>query len=266
MAAHRIKVLTYNIHKGFSTANFTFALREIRAKIESTRADVVFLQEIQGLHVRRAARVKSWPAASQFEYLAANLWPHHAYGKNAIYKAGHHGNAILSRFPFHSWENINVSRYRRASRGILHGVLLLPPDDRPLHTLCIHFDFIPRQRRQQIEVLLRRLASHIPRDEPLIVAGDFNDWEGAVSDGLKPRSGLVEIFEALKGRSARTFPAWLPALPLDRIYFRGIEPLACHSVKDHPAPRLSDHLALYAEFRLADARSPRRAPHRHASP
>ncbi len=36
---------------------------------------------------------------SQFAFLADEIWPHFAYGKNAIYSAGHHGNAILSKHP-----------------------------------------------------------------------------------------------------------------------------------------------------------------------
>jgi endonuclease/exonuclease/phosphatase family metal-dependent hydrolase len=255
MAMPHIKVLTYNIHKGFGPANLAFVLHGIRAKIESSHADIVFLQEIQGLHEKHQARVKGWPAGSQFEYLAARLWPHHAYGKNAIYKAGHHGNAILSRHPFHSWENINVSRYARASRSILHGVILLPPHGLPLHTVCIHFDFLPGQRRRQVAQLAERIQSRVPADEPLIVAGDFNDWQGEVSDGLGPQSALAEVFHQLKGRHARTFPAWLPTLALDRIYYRGLDPLHCRRLRDQPGRRLSDHLALYAEFGMPAGQS-----------
>jgi endonuclease/exonuclease/phosphatase family metal-dependent hydrolase len=250
-----IKVLTYNIHKGFSAANLSFALHDIRSRIEETQADLVFLQEIQGLHLKRQDRVRDWPQASQFEYIAARLWPHHAYGKNAIYKSGHHGNAILSRYPFQSWENLNVSRYRRASRSILHGIVRMPPDGAPLHTLCIHFDFMGGDRRKQIQTLVARIDSHIPPDEPLIIAGDFNDWQGRIRDGVGKALGLREVFVTLRGRPARTFPAWLPTLPLDRIYFRGLNAARCHRLKDRPDPRfadhrLSDHLALYAEFRL----------------
>jgi endonuclease/exonuclease/phosphatase family metal-dependent hydrolase len=245
-----IKVLTYNIHKGFGPANWTFALEEVRSRIELAGADIVFLQEIHGHHSKHAERVAGWPKGSQFEYLAERVWPHHAYGKNAIYKAGHHGNAILSRYPFEAWENINVSRYASASRSILHGILRVPPHDSPLHVLCVHFDFVPHHRRPQVERLVERIATHIPAGEPLIVAGDFNDWEGQVREDLSPASALAEVFHQLHGQHARTFPAWLPALPLDRIYYRGLEPVDCHRMRDRPARRLSDHLALFAEFGL----------------
>jgi endonuclease/exonuclease/phosphatase family metal-dependent hydrolase len=266
MTTPRVKVLTYNIHKGYGPANWSFALHEIRSRIELSGADIVFLQEIHGLHVQREAKVEGWPKGSQFEFLAERAWPHHAYGKNAIYKAGHHGNAILSRYPFESWENINVSRYTRASRSILHGVIRVTPHAAPLHVLCVHFDFVPHQRKPQVDALARRIQSHIPAGEPLIVAGDFNDWEGQVTDGLGPDAELTEVFLHLRGRHARTFPAWLPALPLDRIYYRGLDPLHCRRMRDRPARRLSDHLALYAEFSLPHASGKAHAhgkPHGH---
>jgi len=259
MTTPHIKVLTYNIHKGFGPANLAFVLHGIRAKLESSRADIVFLQEIHGLQLRHQARVKGWPPGSQFEYLAERLWPHHAYGKNAIYRAGHHGNAILSRHPFESWENLNVARSPRASRSILHGVIRVEPSGVPLHVVCIHFGLVRGERQEQAARLASRIQAHVPADEPLIVAGDFNDWEGKVTEGLGPGSELAEVFQQLHGRHARTFPAWMPALPLDRIYYRGLEPLHCKRMRDRPARRISDHLALYAEFGPPKATGTRQA-------
>src|SRR5690348_17238860 len=101
-----LKVLTYNIHKGFSTTRLRFVLHDIKTAINTLNPDLIFLQEIQGEHIKRATRIKKWPELTQFEFLAEAFWPHHAYGKNAIYKSGHHGNAILSKYPVIAWENI----------------------------------------------------------------------------------------------------------------------------------------------------------------
>jgi endonuclease/exonuclease/phosphatase family metal-dependent hydrolase len=46
MTSPIIKVLSYNIHKGFSPSNRRFVLQGIREGIRSTGADVVFLQEL----------------------------------------------------------------------------------------------------------------------------------------------------------------------------------------------------------------------------
>ena len=91
-----IKILTYNIHKGFNASNRRFVLHEMKDALREINADIVFLQEIQGEHRHKQNRISDWPDTSQFEFLADQVWQHHAYGKNAIYKSGHHGNAILS--------------------------------------------------------------------------------------------------------------------------------------------------------------------------
>ena len=41
----RIKILTYNIHKGFSAGNRRFVLHQMKSLLRSVDADVVFLQE-----------------------------------------------------------------------------------------------------------------------------------------------------------------------------------------------------------------------------
>ena len=44
----RIKVLSYNIHKGFNANNSAFVLDEIRQAIRRSGSDLVFLQEVLG--------------------------------------------------------------------------------------------------------------------------------------------------------------------------------------------------------------------------
>jgi len=91
-----IKILTYNIHKGFSSSNLRFILHDIKKSLQLVDADVLLLQEIHGERIISNNRFDDWPNNRQFEFLADQVWSHHAYGKNAIYKSGHHGNAILS--------------------------------------------------------------------------------------------------------------------------------------------------------------------------
>ena len=250
MTSSRIKVLTYNIHKGFSVANKQFVLYQIREELHATDADIVFLQEIQGQHKFRETKINKWPIDTQFEFLAGRIWPHYAYGKNAIYNSGHHGNAILSKYPFIKWENINVSFLRRASRSLLHGVINLPDVNENIHVICIHLDFVGFERRRQLKILDERIREHVPQDEPLILAGDFNDWYGRVDKQMASELELNEVFLLLHGRHAKTFPSWQPFFPVDRIYFRGVEPIDCMCLKHRPWHKLSDHLPLYAQFRF----------------
>ena len=45
-----LKVLTYNIHKGFNVGNQRFVLHQIRDALIAADADLLFLQEMQGKH------------------------------------------------------------------------------------------------------------------------------------------------------------------------------------------------------------------------
>lgn len=250
-APFTLNVLTYNMHKGFAAGNRRFVLPQLRDALEEADVDLIFLQETQGEHREHQTRVANWPSATQFEFLAHRLWPHYAYGKNAVYRAGHHGNAILSKYPFSKWENINVSAFRSASRSLLHGVITLPEDKGPVHLICIHFDVMASQRQRQLAILRHYVEKQIPHGAPLIVAGDFNDWWGEAEYEIGAKLGMGEVFKALRGRHARTFPAWLPVLPVDRIYYRAVTPLACEWLKERRWRRMSDHVALHATFAVS---------------
>ncbi len=252
MSDHELSILTYNMHKGFSgDGRRLFVLERMREAIAQTGVDIVFLQEAQGEHRLRARQIASWPEAAQFEVIADTLWPHYAYGKNAIHDHGHHGNAILSRYPLDAWENIDVSPYPfAASRSLLHGRIRLSPGNAIVHLVCIHFGFLGIERRSQIRRLGEHIEAHVPHGEPLVVAGDFNDWSGRAEREFNATLGLTEVFRALHGRRALTWPAWAPVLPMDRVYCRGMTPLAASRLGHAPWPVLSDHTPIQVSFRL----------------
>src|SRR4051812_49407405 len=112
MEKRKIRVLSYNIHKGFSAGNRQFVLNRIRTAIRDIHADLVLLQEVLGQHDKHGQLIENGPIRPQFEFLADSIWPHYAYGKNAVYTSGHHGNAILSKSPFSFWENLDISTNR----------------------------------------------------------------------------------------------------------------------------------------------------------
>ena len=59
---------------------------------------------------------------------------------------------------------------------------------------------------------------------------------------------MTEVSLARFGRAARTFPAMMPVLQLDRIYVRGFEVAASQVHRGKPWSMLSDHLAVSAEL------------------
>jgi endonuclease/exonuclease/phosphatase family metal-dependent hydrolase len=249
-ARETFRILTYNIHKGFSAFNRKFILNQIKHSIDETHADLVCLQEVLGDHQKHAARVKDWPMGAQFEFLADKTWPHHAYGKNAVYTEGHHGNAVLCKYPITFSENQDVSSNTVERRGLLHVVIDLPHHKEPLHAFCVHLGLFQKDRTQQIIKLAKRISRMVPASAPLVIAGDFNDWRQKASVHLKQDLDMDEAFLSHTGAHAYTYPSNLPLLPLDRIYFRNLKCKSVQALKGETWGALSDHLPLLAEFKL----------------
>lgn len=238
----QLKILTYNIHKGRRAYSSSFMLEELKAAIERTGADIVCLQEVQGAHKRISA--------PQFERLADRLWSHYAYARNALTQQGHHGNAILSRFPIRNQSNTNVSLLRGASRSILQAEIEMPDaGGRSVQIMCVHMGLFGFERRMQIAALESRIDS-LPADMPLLVAGDFNDWTGSGHQLLKRRGDLQELSEAMNGRLTRSFPATRPLLAVDRIYTRHLQPLSVETSPPAMWRNLSDHIPLIGTVAL----------------
>ena len=247
MIYNTFKVLTYNIHKGFSTANRRFTLLGIREALEDIDPDVIFLQELQGEHRKHSQKIDSWPLKPQGEFLAENSWPFSLYAKNAIYKKGHHGNGILCKYPIITWHNQNVAKSQFASRSFLHAKIVLP-NQKKVNLVCVHLGLFEAERESQLGVIAETIEQTIPHDEPIIMAGDFNDWRKRAIEHMKIDLGLEEAFKNYSGQHARTFPVWRPTLQVDRIYYRGVQLQEALTFTHKRWRKLSDHLPIGAVF------------------
>lgn len=244
---HRtLRIATFNIHKGVTSFNARLVLHEQRELIRHLQADIVFLQEVRGEYAKHQRRFTHWPTESQHEFLADSIWNDFAYGKNAIYPAGHHGNALLSKFPIVKWENVDISAHASEQRGLLHCELRIPGWDHELHCICVHLGLFARWRRRQLFVLRERIEALVPPNAPLIIAGDFNDWRMKAGKTLADSLHLREAFEHGFGKPARSFPSILPLLRLDRIYVRGFHVQHAQVHGGTAFARVSDHAALSA--------------------
>lgn len=247
VGAITLRVLTVNIHKGYTLFNSRFMLNELRDAIREVKSDLVFLQEVIGKSDVAALHMEP----VQYEFLADTLWPEHAYGRNAVVSGRSFGNAVLSNFPIISYRNHTLSTGPGEPRGLLHCVLDLGPGRDPLHVMCTHLGLTERQRQHQLSELRTWVDRDVPPGAPLILAGDFNDWRSRVDAMLAPLD-LVEVFRHADGRNAPTFPARWPLLKLDRIYVRGIANARPLPMPRQPWAQLSDHAPLAAEVQLRE--------------
>ncbi len=248
----KIRVLSYNIHKGFNTTGLKFTLHAIREALRTTNADILLLQEVVGENKRFQESISNWPLQTQFEFLADSIWPHYSYGKNAIFSERHHGNAILSRFPIIMEENINISTNSLEQRGLLHCEVALPELNDTLHIFNVHLDLWEKGRRQQLEKIVERARSHVPPETPFILGGDFNDWSESLHPMCIEHLGAYESHSAVHNKLARSFPSFFPQLPLDRLYFKHLKILSSTTLSAQPWTELSDHLPLLVEFDIEE--------------
>ena len=209
----------------------------------------MFIQELQDLFPSGASRKLKPVNPSAIEFLADAYWLDWHYGKNAVYPKGHHGNAILSRYPLNKGLNYDLSAYRFERRGALHSVFekkRLNGGMQSIHCFSIHLTLFERGRKRQITQLIEEI-SYLAHSAPVIIAGDFNDWRNSLGP-LMASYGFQEVFETLCGKPARTYPAFQPLLRMDRIYVRGLSARSARTL-DHWA-NLSDHIGLLAELDL----------------
>jgi endonuclease/exonuclease/phosphatase family metal-dependent hydrolase len=235
-----LRVMSWNIHKGFTVGNQNFVLEHIRHALRSTGVNIVCLQEVVGENQRHAKSRKGWISETQFEFLADQVWHHHAYGRNAVYPHGHHGNAILSDWPLTLSCNHDISVLPLSQRGVLHAVT------EGLHIFCAHFGLLAWERRRQL-VQLEHLLETVPPKAPILLCGDFNDWHARTHARLL-KSGLHEVLEECNGKLQATFPALFPVLPMDRIYYRGLQLQSATRLDVGTWRVLSDHCPVMATF------------------
>jgi endonuclease/exonuclease/phosphatase family metal-dependent hydrolase len=248
-----LRVATYNIHKGVRGVGprKRLEIHNLGLGIEALDADLVFLQEVRHFHQRDARQFArtwfGWPEQGQAEFLAPEGYDV-AYRTNAIVRGGEHGNALLSRWPIGDVGHHDVSDHRFEQRGLLHvpvhwnGVLV--------RAIVAHFGLIHSSRVRQVERLARFIEAEVPKDELLIVAGDFNDW-GAKLDAPMRAFGLHRA--GVPGDPParfNTFPSRLPVFSMDRIYVRGLQCLSTSVPRGVSWARMSDHLPLIAELAL----------------
>ena len=243
-----LRVATYNIHKGVRGVGprKRLEIHNLGLGIEALDADLVCLQEVRLFEKREANRFTrthlGWPDEGQADYLAPEGYSV-AYRSNAITRHGEHGNALLSRWPIGDIGHHDVSDHRFEQRGLLHVSVLVERTE--VHVVVVHLGLIHASRERQVQRLGAFIAREVPEADPLIVAGDFNDWGAQL---LRPMADLgLRTFEGIR---LPTYPSRLPLLHLDRIYARGLQLVSAHVPHGRAWARMSDHLPLIGELAL----------------
>lgn len=247
-----LRVVSYNIHQGKTVTRAGEEFTLLKKALLSLKPDLVFLQEVAGPETMKKSKL--WPEKmnGQLEALADEMWPHSAFFKNVIFTKHHHGNAILSKYPFVELkhENITVGNFKK--RGVVHGRIAVPYEDGfiEIHLLNAHLGLLQFERELQVNRLCNYINQSTGHRTPLLIAGDFNDWRRKVTFEFSDKLHVEEVFLNQESKYAKTFPSRFPILNLDRIYFRKLELKSATCLKGKPWTGLSDHLPIMADFRI----------------
>lgn len=245
-SAKPVSITTYNMHKGMSALNRFVQVDSMAEAIRSLRSDIVFLQEVQGENLRRRLKLPAFPQDPHYDIISNLLDYNSSYGKNAVYKQKHHGNAILSHLPINTRHNLNITVNKLERRGVLHCEIQPEGWPFPIVCLCAHLNLLETDRVKQYTAIFEYITTYVPPQSPLILAGDFNDWRHKSCLNIGRILGLTEVFVDYFGSRPKTFPARMPFLSLDRIYTRNLETIEAKIHRGAPWQNLSDHLPLSA--------------------
>ena len=241
----RLRVVTYNVHKGVGTDG-RLDLERIAAVIRHYDADVTVLQEVMFYEPWRGKR-------SQAAVLHALLdRPHAAIGLNCRRHHGIYGNVTFSRWPLPVQENIDLTVPLKRPRSALRTTVEVT-GGRRLHVYNAHLGLVRIERRLQIERLVAEIDGTVGHDDPVVVLGDTNDWRDRLFPNVLQGAGFTRHRSRARGSSHGSFPSWYPVADIDRVYARGLVRLARVFPSRLALARVaSDHLPVIAEIELVE--------------
>jgi endonuclease/exonuclease/phosphatase family metal-dependent hydrolase len=235
-----MRLLSYNIHKGFGGRDRRYNLDRICHVIAAEKPDLICLQEVTW-NVRRSRH------HDQPRLLAEHLGVHDfCFQMNVKTRTGGYGNLLLSRWPIRVKHSISLKMKWRWPRGAQVVVVETPEGD--LHLANWHLGLADGERHWQVRRLLRHPLFRESAHLPTLIVGDCNDWRNTLARG----PFAEHDFEQATGVSPRfrSFPAFLPLLTLDKAFDRGVAVGRAHVVHKALARHASDHLPLVFDFSL----------------
>jgi len=238
----RLRVLTWNIHKGVGGVDRRYDIDRIIAVLRYYDPDIALLQEV-------AKGMPSLRNDDQVSLLTEAFAGHAAFHPEHQFRRGGYGNLILSRWPLFDITHIDLTVGFRKQRGLVQAHVRARWSGRQ-RTIVVHNLHLGLAGSERDKQLRRFIECHpfkrLHSQTPLIVGGDLNDLWGSLGPKHLLPSGLHRA-----GPLSNTFPAAYPVRPLDGLFYRGALSIRDHAVgRSRLARSASDHLPLFADFDL----------------
>jgi endonuclease/exonuclease/phosphatase family metal-dependent hydrolase len=237
-----LRLVTFNVHAESADA----IVHGIHSSRSMSRADLLLLQEMESIASEKESRARQ---------VARRLDMHFAYAPAyARWDGGSHGVAILSRFPLHDIEVIELPRYDvhfNSARRIALGATA-DTDGGAVRVYSVHLD-----NRINLSARLHQLDPVLERAErdtgAVIIGGDLNTtpfcWLAHVVPVVCGRQAArVEAAVRIRGYATPAVGVgptskWF-GMRLDALFTRGLTPV--DAAVDRSV-QLSDHLPLWVD-------------------
>lgn len=237
-----LRLITYNIRKGKgASGRRDGCVQGIGRALGALSPDLLLCQE-----VFHSDRTVSQLDRQQSQTLGQALTLTPCYGANRVRRRGEYGNATLSRLPVEYVQNHDVTTNMIEKRGVLYARLTLGP--LPLHVFNAHLGLNQPQRLRQIRRIAAIIASTCGPGEPVLLAGDFNDWTRRIDQEVTGAMGFTNALADVTGPESLTWHVRRPVFNLDRVYLRHLEVRGAERLAGAPWDELSDHYPLMAEL------------------
>lgn len=236
-----LRLVTWNIHKGIGGLDRRYRLERVVELLIHQKPDFVLLQEV-------AEGMPSTRRHKQVELLSSALGlPYFAYNKEHSFRIGGYGNAILSRFQLSDIAHVDLTIGWHKKRGAICARAHVPHNGhvRSLVIFNLHLGLIGAERAEQLGRFFRCDAfSGLHLRTPIVIGGDMNDLWGSIGQRFLAPAGFKRA-----GKGFNTFPAILPARPLDAIFLRGdLRSVHYGTRRGALARAASDHLPLIVDL------------------
>ncbi len=226
------RLVSYNIHSGIGRDK-KCDFQRIGQFLANSGADIVLLQEMD-------TRPPERNTEKDINDICANNTYQLVSSPTITETEGWYGNAVLTRFDIISRVTIDVSQQGRQPRNIQ--VVELKTEKGPLTVVNTHMGLKKRERRTQLSLLYDYLVDRlISKKTPLVLAGDFNEWQ-FFSRAFGKLNKLLE-----QQRVGATFPIF----SLDRVWVtRDIDVKQYIKIKHTKTKILSDHLPILLDITM----------------
>ncbi len=254
-AGMKLRVLTWNVQygseRGADPNGWPERKAALRAALADEKPDVLCVQEA---------------LAGQLEFIDGLLPGHKrvGVGRDDGAKAGEHCAVFFDARRFEAAESGTFwlsETPEKPSRGwgekymrICTWVRLREPaSGRAFRVYGTHLALLPSAREKSAALIVERIAK-VPRDEPVILAGDFNCGPGSPPWKLFGAAGLKSA-EELAGRrpgAATYHKSGIPLVCLDAVFASGTWKAGAHRVVRGQAGAAwaSDHFGVAADLEL----------------